>query len=179
MNWVTVGLDGIDRGDDVGAAAAGFGVVVGEDGGDVGERHAVEMVVREELIGVAERDLAAADGLAALGEDRTEAPGRSHERAGGRVEVIGEARRRRGSGTVASWLVSATFIEPELRLERAVEVRRMIGAVELHVVAVQHQAARPEDVFEQRRQRCRAILRLRERGLRVLPVPPTSRLQLQ
>ena len=82
-------LDGVHRRDDVGAAAAGFRIVVGEHRRDVGQRHAVQVVVGEELIRVAERDLAAADGLAALGQDRAEAPRRSDERAG----------RRRRSGT--------------------------------------------------------------------------------
>ncbi len=160
------GFDGVDRRDHVGAAAAGFRVVVREHRRDVGQRHAIQMVVREELIRVAERDLAEADRFAALGQDRAEAPRGSDERAGRRVEVVGEPRRGRGQRHRRQLAGQRHVHEAELRLECAVEVRRVVAAVELHVVAVQHQPVRSVDVLEECRQGRRAIPGLCERRRR-------------
>ncbi len=135
-----------------------------EHGGHGDERHAVEMIEREELVGEVDGEPAAADGFAAFSQDGSEAAGRAHERAGGIVELVGEARARRGQRDGGELTGQRDVHEPELRLERAVEVGRVVGAIERHVFAAEDQAVRAEDVFEERGESGRAVLRTRGRG---------------
>ena len=88
----------VDCRNDVLTAAAQFGVVMREYGRHRLQVHALDRIERQPLIGEAERHAAGADGVRAFGEDGTEARRRSREYAEARIELIGEARRRRGQG---------------------------------------------------------------------------------
>ena len=149
---------------DVGAAAAKLGVVVPEHGGHGDERHAVEMIEGKELIREVDGEPATADRFAAFSQDGAEAAGRAHERTAGIVELVGEARARRWQRNGGQLTGQGDVDEPELRLERAVEMCRVVGAVELHVVAAEDQAVRAEDVFEESSEAGRPALRTSRRG---------------
>ena len=156
--------DGVHRRDDVGAAAAELGVVVTEHGGHGDERHAVEVIEGKQLIREVDGEPAAADRFAAFSQDRAEAAGRAHERPARIVELIGEARARRWQRNRGELTGQRDVHEPELRLERAVEMGRVVRAIELHVVAAEDQAVRAEDVLEERGEAGRPALRARRRG---------------
>jgi hypothetical protein len=87
--------DGVVGRDDIRSPAAEIRIVVGEDCGHVAEAQSIECLERELLQVVAERESAAADRLGAVGQNRAEALRRSHERAGRRVELVGESGGRR------------------------------------------------------------------------------------
>ena len=106
----------------------------------------------------AERHPSLADGLAAIREDRPEAPRRALERSSRRIEAIGEPRCRRRERNRRELARQGDVHQPEVRLERAVEMRGVVRAVELDVLARHHQPTRAEDVLEQRRERRRAVL---------------------
>src|SRR4029453_6596822 len=65
-------VDGVARGDDVGAAAAELKVVVPEDGRDAREIEPFEPIEREVLEVVVEREAAPSDRLGAIAENRAE-----------------------------------------------------------------------------------------------------------
>ena len=149
--------------DDVEAAAAQLEVVVSEHRRHLHEWNAVQVIERESLITEAERNAAAADRLAAVGEDRAEALRRSHERTGCVVEAICEARGGRREWYGRELRGEGDVDEPEVRLKRAVEVRPVRRPIELHVVAAHDEPVRSIDVFEKsgerRGQRLREHLR--------------------
>ncbi len=124
------------------------------------------MVEREELIGETERHPSFADGFAAVGQDRAEAARRALERAGSGIETIGEAgggRRQRDRRQLAG---ERDVHQAEVGLKGAVEMRGVGGAVDRHVLARHHQAARTEDILEESGERRRTLLRLRRTGAR-------------
>jgi hypothetical protein len=92
------GGDGVVGRDDIRPPAAEIRIVVRKHRGHVTEPQSVEGLERELLQVVAEREPAAADRLGPVGENRTEALRRSHERAGRRVERIGETGGGDGIG---------------------------------------------------------------------------------
>ena len=84
--------DGVLRRDHVRPPAGRLIGVVPEDRRDVGQAHAVELIEGEVLHRRSERDPPAADCFAAIGQDRTVAPRGTHEGAGRRIKLVGEAR---------------------------------------------------------------------------------------
>ena len=85
-------------------------------------------------------------------EDRSEAPGGAPEGARPWVERVGEARGRGGQWQCRQLADERDVELREVRLERAVEMRRVGRAVREHGLAVDDEAGRTEHVFEQRRQ---------------------------
>ncbi len=156
--------DRILRRDDVLPAAEQLGVVVGEDGRHVAERQALDRIEREPLGGESERNAARTDRFGAFGEDRPEALRGALEDAGARVEVVGEAGGRGGQRHRNELADHRGAELAEVRLEIVVEVRRVRDVPRQGFFAVDNQAARAEQVAEQRRE----ILNRRGQIVRIL-----------
>ena len=90
-----VRLNGIDGGHDILAAAQQVRVVVGEHGRHLIQIEPSNRIEREALKRKTKRRPAGADGLGPFRENRAEALGASLEHAGARIELVGEAGRRR------------------------------------------------------------------------------------
>ena len=137
---------------DVGAAAAELEVVVREDRRHGAQVDAFQLIEREVLEVEAEGEPSAADGLGPVGENRAEALRGSDKRACRRVEAVREPRGGRGQRQRRELAGQRDVELREVRLERAVEVRRMRGPVRQHGLAVDDQAVGAEEIGKHRRQ---------------------------
>ena len=113
-----------------------------------------QAVEAEVLVRDAEGDLALADRLRALGQDRPEALGRALEDAERAVEGVGEARGGRGQGDGGELAGEGDVELGELGLEGAVEVRRVRAAVGQQRLAFHSQAVRAVQTGESARPAC-------------------------
>src|SRR3990172_2650932 len=146
------GVDGIHGGDHVLAASPELGAIVGEDRRNVVDIEPFDGIEDEVLEGEAEGESAASDGLGALGEDRAEALARALEDAEVRVELVGEPRSGGGERHRGELARERDAELGELRLEGAVEVRRVRLPAGKDAEAVDDETLLPVNLGEYRRE---------------------------
>ena len=145
-------LNGIDSRDHILAAAKQLSVVVREDGRHPIQIEAFDALKLEALKRKAKRDAAGADGFGALGENRAEAFRAPLEDPRAGIELVGETRcgsRQRDRDELADDRGRELV---EVRLEIAVEMRRVRLLAWQRGLAVHFQSLRTEETREERRQ---------------------------